>query len=186
MLEGHAFPATHVAVVGQGADVISSFVFDDGTTQARGVAVVMTPAAVRTTLDMLQGLQQQAQTLANNDDSAMVSPREYVLEREPVSVHAVSAVFAEDSELAVLGFRSIDFAETFPSLKSGRGPIVSKLTLVVALSAPKVLGWMGALRGAAESMGGQRQGKSRRRGRENVDARQDDHRPAEVSRTSKY
>ena len=153
MLDGHAFPATHATIVRRGDDVISTFVFDDGTTQARGVAVVMTPAVVRSTLGMLVELKKQAQALGSNGATEWNRPGEYLLERDPVSVHSVSAVFAEDSEVAVLGFRSIDFAETFAILEAHRGPIVTKLALVVALSASSILGWLAALDAAIRAGG---------------------------------
>ena len=146
MLDERALPATHVAIRRTGLDLVNSFVFQDGIAEAMGVAVVMTPAAARAALSLTDDIKKRSQALQKAKPSESCEPDKYTLVRQPLMMHAVSAVVADDSEVVLLGFRSVDFESTFVGDEGqGRLQVRTKVAAVVVLSASSFLGWIAML-----------------------------------------
>jgi hypothetical protein len=147
MSPSHPLPATHVFVKRRGSDVVSSFVFDDGIAEARGIAVVMTPPTVEAMRVLFDELRAQSPVFEATGAAVLSAPsRAYLTCGDPISVHNVSVVTADDSHTVLLGFRCVDFEGTLGAVSAhAKVQIKATLATVVALSIPVALGWINAL-----------------------------------------
>lgn len=141
----HTWPATHIAVARAGCDVISTFVFDDGLSEPRGVAVVMAPAAVLSAVKMFEDLQRRSSALQQVELSALLPPPRYIPEQIPCHAHTVDAVTAEDSGTIVLCFRPVDYEATISGSADDGLTIATMAGVLVAMSGGKFRAWALAL-----------------------------------------
>ena len=126
--------------------MVSSFVFQDGLTETRGIAVVMTPSTIQAVLSLVDDIKPQSPALQRPPVAKLHGPDAYVLDDEPVHAHSVSIVIAEDSEVVVVGFRCVDLTKTLAdNAEQARVRVQTTMASQVALGVPSFLAWIDAL-----------------------------------------
>jgi hypothetical protein len=154
MRERHALPATHVAVTRIGADLVNSFVFYDGLAEPRGVAVLLTSSAAKSVLTIGEQIKSQSQGLNRSRATELTPPPAYVMVGDPIAAHSVTAVFADSSDVVVLGFREVDLELTIdtPEMDGERLQIQTSFGAFVTLSASVFVAWIAAISAHSEAL----------------------------------
>lgn len=126
--------------------------FHDQLSEAIGTAVVMTPNSIEALRTLTDEIKAQSSALRDAQPGQLRRPTTgYALARQPVSVHAVSLLVAEDSEVVVLGFRYVDPEATHRDESEGsRVPIKTSLASMVTLGIPVFLAWLDAIGAPSE------------------------------------
>lgn len=140
--EGPLLAATHVAVRRQGAEIVSTFVFDDGLIQEPvGIAVVFTDGAASSMAALFNGLVADSPDLQRLGeaprDRLEPPPRPYVTMMAPVRAAFVTAVVMEGHGCVYAAFINVD-----PLRHRAGGSSDPLLCPRVSMASPVFVAWV--------------------------------------------